>query len=78
MQKVTTMEQARALPMAPDEDELYLDEKGNTVRRRVTPKFYPRCADPDQILFFGEEDGRLMQIVYTEHGPAKREFHGIF
>ena len=72
--KVTTIEQAIALPMAPPEVELYIDERGYTVRVRKPEKFYPRPCDGDQILFFTNGLGQLMEVIYGEDGPMQRPY----
>lgn len=78
--KVTTVAQARALP---EVEHPYLDsvtitnhETGITATYRKPRPFYPHPTDGDQILFFGDIDGRCMQVVYTENGPAKTEWRG--
>jgi hypothetical protein len=82
--KITTVEQARALPEVRgafwderrrilDQDELGVGRRGDTVIERVVRPFVPTPTDGDQILWFFDADGRRMQVVYTQDGPAKCE-----
>jgi hypothetical protein len=76
--KITTVEQARALPEV--DGSFYdlvkrLDPETHTlVVERVVRPFVPQPTDGDQILLFIDTDGRRMQVVYTKDGPAKTEF----
>ena len=83
--KVTTVEQARALPEVSHpfldertrilhEDDPGVGRRGDMVREYVTRPYCPQPMDGDQILLFVDSDGRRMQIVYTPDGPAKTPF----
>lgn len=80
-EKVTTIEQAWALPEAVETRRRILQEaepgvgkQGDTIIERIPLPFCPTPTDGDQILFFIDSDGRSMQVVYTPDGPAKRYF----
>ena len=76
--KVTTVEQARALPEVRsgmwDFTRTTDPVTGITTEQRVPRPFSPQPTDGDQILLFIDVDGRRMQVVYTVEGPAKTEF----
>ena len=75
---ITTIEDAQALP---EVDGIYFDNEteilasGETVIHRKPRKFVPQPISGNQILFFRDQDGRPMQVCYTESGPAKYECH---
>jgi hypothetical protein len=73
--KVTSVTQARGLPEIPVlVQHIVTDPKtGITMITDEFPRFYPQPVDGEQILFFRESDGRLMEVLYNENGPAKRE-----
>lgn len=78
--KVTTIEQARALP---EVDHPYLDyiystdqTTGITTTSRKVRPFVPRPIDGDEILLFMDSDGRSMQVCHTAEGPAKTPWRG--
>ena len=80
--RVTTLKQARALPEVRgaffderrrilEQDEPGLGRRGDTIIEREVRPFVPMPTD--QILWFLDDDGRRMQVVYTQDGPAKCE-----
>lgn len=86
--KVTTLEQARALPEVQhafcdytkrilQHDDPEHGPAGTTVIERVVRPYFPMPTHGDQLLFFTDADGRLMQVCYTADGPAKAEWHGL-
>lgn len=72
---VKTIEQARALPEILSELFEFVDEidpvTHHTIRKNIPRKFYVREIDDDDIIFFTDADGRSMQVVGSEAGPAK-------
>ena len=70
--KVTTVEQARALPELEDTRKTIDPDTGITTIERIAVPFAPMPLDGDQILFFIDTDGRPMRIVYTPDGPTKK------
>ena len=73
--KITTIEQALALPEISDpffDVTIEILPSGEKVMHRKPRLFVPMPTDGDQILFF-VDNGRSMQVVYTETGPAKTE-----
>ena len=76
--QVTDIEQARALPEIQgryfDEEKKIIQDgpdRGMTVVTRKVRPFVPVPISPEQILYFCDSDGRSMEVVYTEAGPAK-------
>lgn len=85
--KVTTLEQARALPEVEsvffdlrrtllERDEPGVGKRGDTIIERVPRQICAHPVDGDQILLFVDSDGRPMQVTYTAEGPAKAPWYG--
>lgn len=75
MKKVTTVYQARLLP---EIDDPYFERSSridpvthHTIIEQVARPFSAAPIDGDSILLFIDSDGRRMQVVYTNEGPAK-------
>ena len=81
MEKITTLEQAIALREINDRFfhvmEKILDSgpsAGDKVLIRKPRKFVAQPTNKDQMLFFND-NGRKMEVFYTESGPAKIEIN---
>ena len=74
---VKTVSQARALPEIADsffDTQIVLDERGVATQTRTARPFVARPVDGDEIMWFRDADGRVMEVVYTESGPCKMPF----
>lgn len=72
-----TVEEARALPEVSNalyEEERITDSRGHTEIRVKFRKLTARPIEGDDIILFVDADGRAMQVVDTENGPAKTPF----
>jgi hypothetical protein len=72
-----TVAEARALPEVESawfETERHMTPGGITVITQTPRKFSARGIEGDDILWFTDSDGRSMQVIDTEDGPAKAPF----
>lgn len=66
-----TNEQLSALPERKDY-ELETLPTGETIQRRITPKFARYSPSPDDVLIFHDKDGSWFVDYHLEGGPYKR------
>lgn len=76
MQQIETIEAARKLSEEPSsffETSVEIQSDGTKIKKDKVRPLVAQSVSENSIMFFRDNDGRLMEVVYTKEGPIKVE-----